>query len=256
MADTNGRQLTPAQWRQVNNLSRGQATEAEIERAVRAEIRKAEKVNTNVRCRICRDPEALRRANMGLANGMTYDAIFWSLEEVNKTRPKNSKITYRILLTHARDHFDLTSPAQAVYRRMLERRMAEQEELKVEGATTVVTTLGYLEVMGQKGFETLVKDDTRVTPEAGMQAMLKLHELTEGSNDLETAELRNKVAALGTAVRDIVPPELWSKILDRMDEISGGVSLSATTTVEVQEQIEDEPYDPVIDYDEDDTLED
>lgn len=248
----------------------GQTPRAEIEKMVREEMKGVE-LRSPGRCTICRNPDILHVVNQGLANGLAYAAIARSVESYNQKLPKNARVTRYAIQAHSANHFDLTHPSLAVYRRIVERRAAEVEQDWVNGVGSVVTTMAYLEVVGQKGFEALMEETTEVSPELGMQAMLKLNELTrKGSHDAELAELRHKVNSLGTAVRDVVPEEYWPQILARMEELNGGEPMAVDVEVVPNEELaeieaaDDDDYDagyaddgdePDISPDIDDTLE-
>ncbi|QIG58373.1 hypothetical protein SEA_SKOG_221 [Gordonia phage Skog] len=232
----------------------GTATDAEIERAVRDEMRATPPAPTG-RCRICQNPDALKAANTGLAHGMTHQAILKILEPVNSKLSSGQRISLHTVSTHARDHFDLTNPALAAYRRILEKRYRESEDEKVDASGSIVTAMGYLEIMAQKGFESLMNPETHINPELGLSAMLRLQKMSEaGSQEREMAELRKQVTLMGSAIREVVPPEMWAEILAHMEaQASGSVERELDNAIDVE--VEDEPYDPGIEHDPDDTLE-
>ncbi|QDF18647.1 hypothetical protein SEA_PUPPER_161 [Gordonia phage Pupper] len=251
----NDRGLSPDDLRRIRNMTGGTATDAEIERAVRDEIRSLPAVPAS-RCRICNDPNVLKTVNTGLAHGMQHGAVLKLLEAINAERPQRQKITHRAIVNHAREHFDLTNPALAAYRRILEKRYVENEDERVDASGSIVTAMGYLEIMAQKGFESLMNPETYINPEVGLSAILRLQKMSEaGSQERELAELRQKVSALGAAVRDIVPSEMWAEILAHMEAQAAGVGQQEQIDDAIDVDTEDEPYDPGIEHDPDDTLE-
>jgi len=244
----------------LRRVGRGRTPAPEIEKAVREEVARDFKPYDRremAKCHICRNPDARHCVNKGLANGLTYPEIFRSCAGINSKLPKNARISHHCVRNHARFHFDITSPAQAVYRRMMEKRAAEDEQDWVDGVGSIVTALGFLEVVGQKGFETLMQPETIVPVELGMSAMIKLHDMTQrGSTDRELAELRRKVSLLGAAVRDVIPEELWPSILGRMEELSQGDLPIDAEVEEVEDEGDyDEPFEPDMEPDVDDVLE-
>jgi hypothetical protein len=77
------------------------------------------------------------------------------------------------------------SPAREIYRRILERRAAESDADYENGIATLVSTIGYLDVMMHKGFETLVAEDATVSVDQGAYAAKQLHELTRQDAEVE-----------------------------------------------------------------------
>jgi hypothetical protein len=69
------------------------------------------------------------------------------------------------LWKHGRKHFGRQAPAREVYRRILERRAAESDADYENGVATLVSTIGYLEVMMHRGFETLTDENTTMSPQ-------------------------------------------------------------------------------------------
>jgi hypothetical protein len=245
----------------VVNLSHAQLAriDREADREARRIQREIGELGGKGKCRVCQYPDSLKLVNRLLAHGIPWGDIVDNCAGLNLNRPKNAQITYSSVRWHAKHHFHRSHPAQAGYRRILERRAAEHGQDMADGAYTLLTVWGYLEVMAQKGYQNLVKNKTAVTPELGMQAILKLHDLTrKGGDEAELAELRRQVGVLQQAVRDVVPEELWTEIATRIDEIyNRPPPTSSVLDAEVVDEEgwdDDEPYDPVEESDPEDTL--
>ena len=212
------------------------------------------------RCRVCQHEDSRALVNRMLAHAMSYPEIVRICElSINPSRAKNNKINYRSVRWHARNHFNIEEPAKAIYRGILERRAAEAEQA-VDGVVRLVTAMGYLDVMAQKGYETLVKDDTYISPALGMDAVVKLHEMTrKAAGAQEIAELRQQLAVIQSAVKEVVPQEFWAQIVARIEYAEG--RMATPVDVEVLDDYDDygdddEPYSPPIEADVDDSLED
>lgn len=242
--------------------------EADVRREV-AKLRDQQPVqfHDGPRCRVCREEGSRNLVNQMLANAKGYSEILGMVElTINPLRAKNAKITWRSIQNHAHRHFNVEEPAKAAYRDILERRAAERAvavraegELAVAGVTRLITAYGYLDVMAQKGYETLIKDETVVSPTTGMEAVVKLHELLHrDDDDREAAELRAQLAIIRSAVKDVVPEEFWNEIVSRIEDAEARMS---TNVVDVEvvdgedDDYDDEPFDPHAEMDPDDSLE-
>lgn len=241
--------------------------QSEAERAAAEIVREyphgGDRPHRGRRCRICANPESLELVNRLLAHGMNYPSVVETCQAFNETRPKNFKITYASVRWHANYHFNVQEPAQAAWRKIMERRKAQhasEAATVAEGAEALLTIYGYLEVLGQKGFETTVDKDTTISPELGMNALLRLHELTQrGAGEAELLEMRRQVSMLQQAVRDVVPEELWAQISERISEIYNPKSEPDIVDAEVVADdddygYDDEAYAPQVDSDPDDAI--
>ena len=210
------------------------------------------------RCRVCQDPASRDRVNRLLAYGMSAAEIEKSVADLNEARPSNNQITYWSIYTHHRRHFNTQDPAQAAYRRILERRAAEHTDNLQSGVENLLTVYGYLEVVAQKGFENLLAPDTVVGYSKGLEAMVTLHQLTrDGAPEQETAELRRQVGLLQRVVLEEADDETRRRIMARLDELAGPPqALDAEVVEDDEDDEDDEGYSPDTDVDLDDSLED
>ena len=242
---------------------------AEVRREV-AKLRGQQPVqfHDGPRCRICRDQKSRDAVNKMLANAMSYPEILEMCElTINPRRAKNAQINYAVIKNHARRHFNVEEPAKAAYRAILERRAAEQAvamkvegALAVEGITRLITAWGFLDVVAQKGYETLVREETVVPVALGMDAVVKLHELLRpDAGDQENARLKAQLAIIQGAVKEVVPEEYWGEIIARIEDAE--IRMSANVVdAEVLDDYDDygddeEGYSPPAERDADDTLE-
>lgn len=241
---------------------------AAVERRIDADVRKEIAalneapggVKFEPRCRVCQFPQSRSMVNKMLAHAFPLTDIFETVElAINPSRAKNAKISYDSIATHARKHFNLDEPAAAAYRKILARRQAEEETVR-GGVARLINAMGYLDVVAQKGYETLVKEDTQVSVDLGMEAAVKLHQLThKDAGAQEVAELRQQLAIIKTAVKDVVPQEYWSEIVERIEDAESQLGTEADIVdVEVVDDYDDdgdEGYSPPIDADYDDPIE-
>lgn len=214
------------------------------------------------KCRICAHPESLELVNRLLAHGMNLPTIVDTCEHFNATRPKNFQITYASVRWHAKYHFNVQEPAQAAWRRIMERRKAQhasEGETVAEGVESLLTLYGYLEIMGQKGLQTLVDPETKISAQDGLSALKTLDELTrKGAGEAEMLALRRQFGVLQQAIRDVVPEEMWGAISERISEVySPTKSDENVVDAEVVDDDDDygfgdEAYSPTVDTDPDD----
>lgn len=210
------------------------------------------------RCRVCQSHESRDRVNRLLSYGLNPGEIERCLDDINAKRAKNRRINYQSILNHSKTHFNIQEPVNAAIRRTLERRKREQAEIMEDGVDNLLTYYGFLEVVAQKGFANLMQPDTEVEYSAGLDAMGKLHHLTHEGGDRELAELRRQVGLLQTVVKDVVPEQYWPEISSRLDELSGydrANIVDAEVLDDEDDYDDDEPVEPTISSDPEDTLE-
>lgn len=196
------------------------------------------------RCRVCQDESSRTLVNRLLSLGLTYQGIVNALEPINAARPKNNKINYSSVWQHARRHFPIEEAARAVYRQILERRAAEQDQDFVAGTGSIVNVFSYLEAMANKGWETLADPSTAVSAQEGMAAVVKLHELTRKDVGFqEQAEAQRQMGRIIQTMLEVVPEELRPEIMRRLrDEGAGPAPLDVEEVAAGDD--EDAPYDP------------
>ena len=208
------------------------------------------------RCRVCKDPVSRDRVNRLLAYGMGPNEVVDYCGDLNEMRPERDQLTYWSVYYHSRRHFNIQEPANASYRRILERHVRAHTDTLVGGVQNLLTVYGFLEVVAQKGFETLMAPDTTVDYTKGLDAMITLHHLTQdGSPDQEVAELRRQVGLLQRVVLEEADEETRRRIMTRIDELAGP---SEALDVDVVSDEDDEQgYSPDdTDVDIDDSLDD
>ncbi len=86
---------------------------------LRAEGKLERFVRQEPRCRICRDDDVRMLVNKLLGcrpMGLKLADIMRILEPVNKGRGKKNLITYDCLWVHSRRHYDIRTPALAIWR--------------------------------------------------------------------------------------------------------------------------------------------
>lgn len=231
--------------------------EAEVNREVAA-IRQhhSDMPLASHRCRVCQDPESRQRVNRLLAYGMRAAEIEDLVADLNERRGKNNQITYWSIARHAERHFNVQAPANAAYRRILERRRGQVVDEFGDAAGHILTGMAYLDIVAQKGFQNLLEDDTVVDYETGLKAQLRLEEMQrEGAIEQQVAEMRRDVSIIQQAVKDVVTPAVMAEIISRIDELKG-TSRDDAIDGEVVDDDEDDDvgYDPELTADANDTI--
>lgn len=244
-------------------------TDRQIEADVRREIEALPELGQNrkdVSCRVCMDEATRTMVNRMLANMMPYSEILKAVDlSINPLRAKNKKVSYKSVYRHAKTHFNIQEPAKGVYRDMMEKRAAEyaeqQREIGIDGVAKLVNAFGFLDVVAHKGYETLVDENTRVPVQQGMDAVIKLHEMTKlTTREQENAELKQQLALIQNAVKEVVPQEYWAEIIARIEDAEGRHRSGVVDAEVIDDEYADddpelEPYSPFIETDEDDELE-
>ena len=142
--------------------------------------------------------------------------------------------------------------AKATYREILERRAAENHIDFVEGVATAITPLAFLETVMVKSYETLVDSNTTVDVNTGMAAAGRLQSLIDSRDyDHELLVVKVQLAAICDAVKSTVPQEMWSEIIEKLDEAEQHQE-SLDVGTDSYDYADDEPFDPGEFIDEDD----
>jgi len=197
------------------------------------------------RCRICRDQQVRQLVNELLSHGHGCASIVRILEPVNAARPGNRQITDACVRKHRKRHFDLQAPASAVWRRVLEDRAAESQAAFEDGVAGPLNAASYLDVMMHKGYETLVDENTVISPQEGAWAAKQLHELTRQDAGVEKmAEMHVRMNRIIDAFREL-PEEYQQMIFDKLEGREAPALAGAKGAQEVEEfdPGEDEGFD-------------
>ena len=231
---------------QLRQLRQKAAKEGRLDKAVVdaiAELHEDDRLyvfRPETRCRVCTN-DASASVNKMLAHAMTYADIERSLEPINNLLPKDQRITYQSISTHAKKHFPIEQAASAVYRKLVEKRAEEYEVDFTNGVGSALVPMAYLDVVMHRGFETLVDENTVVDVETGMRAAEQLQQISaKNADENDMADLMLKLHRIVEAVKAVVPEEMFEDILSHMDG-----QASAPLDVEmVDEEIIGGGYDP------------
>jgi len=169
--------------------------------------------NLQPRCRICRNDSLRTKVNDLLTTGASYAMVLRALGDDNATLEKGDQVTIDSIRNHAARHFPVQQVARATYREILERRAKENSVDFIEGVATAITPMAFLESVMVKGYQTLVDEDTTVSHRDGMEAALKLNEITRKDEDaLERARTLAEMGRIIEVVRTFIPSEQWPEV--------------------------------------------
>jgi hypothetical protein len=204
------------------------------------------------RCRVCQDEGSRKLVNRLLAHGLGYAEIVSLLEPINRARRKNNKISYNSVFHHAKKHFSIQEPAQALYRTILDSRAKEIEEDFAAGVGHHINHLSYLETMMVKGYAELTSEERNVSVEMGKDAAIRLAKfMKEDEGAQKTAEQMQQINRIIQVVKEVVPDKYFPMILAKLEDPNADKpSLTVESDVEVEE------VDPESDYDERDVFDD
>lgn len=206
-------------------------------------------IQSNRRCRICRDDDVRKLINTLHSYGLTTRSVMDVVEStgLNNGRSNRDQINYDVVWRHLRKHFDLDSPAREVYREILARRSSEEGKDADTAVGSAVNALSYLETMMVRGYQDLTDEGTRIPYSEGARAAIKLHELTRADSGVqEIAEIMRKMNYVISAVMTAVPEQYHSDILAIMDGKDPPLRKTDIVDVDIQDQDDDESeYDPL-----------
>ena len=188
--------------------------------------------NLQPRCRICRNDSLRTKVNDLLTTGASYAMVLRALGDDNATLEKGDQVTIDSIRNHAARHFPVQNVARATYREILERRAKENSVDFIEGVATAITPLAFLETVMVKGYQTLVDEDTTVSHRDGMDAALKLNEITrKDEGAMDRARTLADMGRIIEVVRTFIPAERWPEV---QAALRGETPVSAQTAQAVQ----------------------
>ena len=203
------------------------------------------------RCRVCRNDLVRKKVNAMLACGGSYAQIVRALGEDNAHLDKRDQVTIDSVRTHTTKHFPVQQTAHATYREIVERRARENQVDFVEGVAIALTPMEFYEVVMAKAFRTLVDDRTEVSVETGLRAAEKLQSVLDGrERGTDVIELKVQLGRIGEAVSAVVPQQMWSEIVERLEELEQHSEALDVGTDDFDD--DDEPFDPMEFVDQDD----
>lgn len=177
-------------------------------------------VQSNRRCRICRDDDVRKLINTLHGYGLTTRSILEVVDSsgINTGRSQKDQINYDVIWRHTKKHFDIDTPARQIYREILARRAAEEGKDIEHGVGSAVNAMSYLETIAVRGYQDLIDEGTRIPYTEGAKAVIKLHELTRADAGVqEIAEVMRKMNYVISAVMTAVPEQYHADILNIME---------------------------------------
>lgn len=161
-------------------------------------------------CHVC--ASSYRRAiDKMLALGTPYTEI---------SRIFGEEISRKSIANHAKEH--LTYEDEAI-RRLVANEVEAARESMEEGVSAAVSRRVYLQTLLHKAQEAMVLGDTPPEPKDALAAIQLLDKLDMNREATVAAELEIQMHAFITAIKEIVPEEMYYQILDRTKEIAGSV---------------------------------
>ena len=98
-------------------------------------------------------PSSATKVNKLLATGASYAMILRALQDDNAKLDGHDRVTIDSVRNHFARHFPVQNAARAAYREILERRAKEANVDYVNGVTTAITPIAFLECLVVKGYE-------------------------------------------------------------------------------------------------------
>lgn len=163
-------------------------------------------------------------------------SIYRTIEPLMESWPAKHKITYKSLRNHQKRH--LAWDALAL--RMMVERWAREKGISIIDAAgrMLLTEEAWLEATVHKGWQQLVTGQISPTwgeTQAAFNRIAQLRQQAEGQFDKVT--ILAQLNAIIEAVREVVPPELWPKIIEHIERRERGLPDSELASEERQEEL-------------------
>lgn len=192
----------------------------------------------DARCRVCAAGEKIvLTVNTMLTQGYSYSSIAKSVQPII-----GKPLSYNSIRTHNLNHLPARS---AAIRSVIEERSKKMQKDFIEGTANLISPYVYAEIMMKKAFEELVESGTKVTPKEGLEAAKLLNtfiQQEEGQSDVSQAI--NQLNKIITAVRAIVPPEMFEQIINQIQSNEAPAMITAEAEV-IDEPEGEEEFDPI-----------
>lgn len=173
------------------------------------------------RCNICRSDFRPLIDRM-IAGPYTIAAIarqFMGKDEFLRGDPNNRRDFDRVrksIERHAKMHVKATD---AAVREIIEQRALEANLLVDESKNTLLTTEALLDLYLKRGFEQITKEGAWVRHQDVLEAVKMIEEMRRDTVAEQVEVLKKQVAVISQAVREIVPPELHPRLVERAEEL-------------------------------------
>jgi hypothetical protein len=208
-------------------------------------------VRPEPRCRVCKDEQTRVLVNKLLAHGLTLRDINDVVAPLNKEKLHRDRVNINNLREHRKRHFDVQRPANAVYRAIVEQRAKELNLDYEHGIGTAVTHLAYLDTMIAEGYETLINEETVISARDGLDAAMKLNEITrQDAGVMEQARIMAEMDRVISVVREVCTPEQLAIMGERLKDTKQQ-NEQPVPVVSQRPSYQPEPYDPNEDNDDD-----
>lgn len=159
------------------------------------------------RCKVCTSPHR-HAIDKLLASGFTYSEI--------ERQFAAAKIPRRSISHHSRHHLNYE---QAAIREVIEKEALNAQRNFDEGVSRLVTKNAYLEVALQKAYDALINNDAMVEPKDAVKVIEMLTKLQDQNQTVAMDELRVQFQYFMQAVKEVVPKESWTAIVDRVADL-------------------------------------
>jgi hypothetical protein len=151
-----------------------------------------------------------------LLNGAPFSEVYatlisWPVE----TFPKNRVPSITSIKNHANRHLPVKD---AAVRKLLEKRAAEHQMDVENGAESILTGIGMLDVIAQKGFSAILEGKNEPTVKETLEAIKLVDTFDKAATDtFDAAAALAQVQRILVAVQKIVPANMMDLILRELD---------------------------------------
>lgn len=157
------------------------------------------------RCHVCKS-DFRKAIDRLIAQGTTPYAEIGRIFNIDR----------RSISNHAKEHLGWE---EAAIRRIIEQQARSAQADLEEGIQGVLTRRVYLNVALQRALDALLNDDVTVEPKDALAVIQHLDKLDSQVEGAALDEIQVQFKAFVQAIREIAPPEMWQRILDRTKEL-------------------------------------
>lgn len=163
-------------------------------------------------CKVCQSPSR-HQIDILLARGYSSRAIESQLREMGE------EISYRSIHRHGQNHLNID---MAHFAKMAQQRVDDIEKEVANGSFRIISNVAALDIIIQKGWDALLYDKVTIEPRDMVQAIKLREEIEKDGLHTIEEEMGKQLNAIIIAIQEIVPEELWPKIVTRAKDIVKG----------------------------------
>jgi len=171
-------------------------------------------------CKVCKAGDAVRKVvDSLLLAPKNYREVLEHVRPLEEELgiPVKDRISYDSIRNHQKNHLPFD---KQIVRQIVEKRAAEKNRKILEDSGRLLTEEAFLEVLVSKGWNDIVEGRQVPNVAQTIYAMEQLSKLEKANQESYRPEvLLHQLNTIIQAMREVLPPDMRDKVLDRISEL-------------------------------------